>query len=118
MKVVYVAGKYRGANRWEVEDNVHAAEHVGIEVARLGAMPLIPQANTRNFDGTLDDDFWLNGTLELMERCDAVMLVKNWRESAGARAEVARAEYIDLPVFDCFDELDEFINGGRGRDPV
>lgn len=33
MKTVYVAGKYRGANAWEIEQNIRAAEEAGLEIA-------------------------------------------------------------------------------------
>jgi hypothetical protein len=41
----------------------------------------------------------LAGTLELMRRCDAVILVHNWRDSAGSRAEVDEAKRLGIPVF-------------------
>jgi len=103
VKIVYVAGKFRGKTAWEVAENVRAAERVGFEVAKLGAMPLIPHANTSNFDGTLTAEFWLSGTLALMLRCDAVMMVPGWPESQGARLERDTAKTVGLPVFDAGD---------------
>ena len=66
MKVIYIAGPFRGDTSWQIECNVRDAEALGLEVARAGAMPLIPHANTRFFDGELTDDFWLRGTLALL----------------------------------------------------
>lgn len=99
MKVIYIAGKYRGRTPWEVEQNIRAAEDVAARVIQAGMMPLCPHANTRHMEGLADDEFFLAGTLELMRRCDAVVLVPNWRDSEGARAEVAEAERLGLPVF-------------------
>jgi len=99
MKIVYVAGKYRGETVWDIAENVRTAERVGLEVARCGAMPLIPHANTAHFHGIGPDEFWIEGTLELLRRCDAVMVCHNWKDSAGARAEVTEAERLRLPVF-------------------
>jgi hypothetical protein len=99
MKVVYIAGPFRGSNAWEVEKNIREAEEFGFRVAQLRAMPLIPHANTRFFDGTLTGEFWLEGTIELMRRCDAILLLPTWEQSEGARAERKEAERLGLQVF-------------------
>lgn len=111
MKVVYVAGKFRAKTAWGVAENVRAAERVGYEVAAAGAMPLIPHANTAHFDGTMTAEFWLEGTMELLRRCDAVVMVPGWRTSQGAMAEFLHAQELQLPVFqdgDPFDDLEAF----------
>lgn len=100
MKLVYVAGKFRGPTAWDIEQNIRRAELVGMEVARLGAAPLIPHANTRFFHGTLTDEFWLAATIVMLDRCDAVMLVPQWQDSKGTLAEVERAKQRGLPVFE------------------
>ena len=99
MKVVYIAGKYRGKTPWEVEQNIRAAEDVGAKVIAAGHMPLIPHANTRHMEGLADDAFFLAGTMELLRRCDAVLCVSNWRDSVGALAEVKEARRLGLLVF-------------------
>lgn len=99
MKVVYIAGPFRAPTAWGIAENVRAAERAGIEVARLGAMPLIPHANTANFHGELSDQFWLDGTLELLRRCDALLLIDGWVVSSGARKERAEAAELSLPIF-------------------
>ena len=38
-------------------------------------------------DGELPDSFWLEATLELLRRCDLVVMMENWEESTGARGE-------------------------------
>lgn len=99
MKVVYIAGPFRAATRWQVVGNIRRAEQLALQVATIGAMPLCPHTNTANFDGALDDRFLLDGTLELMRRCDAVILVAGWRESAGTKGEIAEANRLQMPVF-------------------
>ena len=99
MKVVYIAGKYRGPNAWAVEQNIRAAEEVAARVWAMGMVALCPHANSRHMEGVASDEHFLAGTLELMRRCDAVLLVPNWRDSDGARKEVAEAERLGLPVF-------------------
>jgi nucleoside 2-deoxyribosyltransferase len=105
MKIVYVAGPFRGATAWEVAENVRIAERAGLAVARVGFMPLIPHANTAHFHGECTDEFWLSGTMELMRRCDAVLVVYGWGSSAGTLAEMAEAERVGIPVFKNIDDL-------------
>lgn len=88
MKVVYVAGRFSAADQWQRARNVRAAETLAFAVAEVGAMPLNPLNNTHNFFGTLTDEFWYAGTLELLRRCDAVILVPGYEGSKGVRAEI------------------------------
>jgi len=99
MKVVYVAGPFTAKTAWDIENNIRRAEELGFEVAKAGAMPLIPHANTRWFHGQCTAEFWYEGTLELLRRCDAIILVKDWDTSKGARGEEAEAKRLGLPVF-------------------
>lgn len=105
-RIIYTAGRYRSATRWGVEQNVRAAEAVAYEVAKLGGFPLCPHTNTRgHFEDLQDAEFWLGGTLELLRRSDAVIMVPGWLESSGARAERDEALRLGLPVFYTLDEL-------------
>lgn len=56
--------------------------------------------NTANFEGAAGDSsenasIWLDGDIAIMRRCDAVVLVGNWVQSSGSKAEIeiARAEW-------------------------
>jgi hypothetical protein len=109
MKAVFIAGPFRGANAWEVERNIRRAEELAFAVAEAGAMPLCPHTNTRFFDGTLTDEFWLEGTMEMMRRCDAVMMVDGWRRSTGATTEHDEAVRARLPVFESISMLDLWL---------
>ena len=59
MKVVYIAGPFRGPNAWEIEQNIRRAESLALEVWRAGAAALCPYTNTRFFQGAAPDDVWL-----------------------------------------------------------
>ena len=110
MKIAYIAGPYRGKTAWEVAQNIRRAEIVGLEVARAGVMPLIPHANTAHFDGELIGSFWIAGTLELMRRCDMMIVLPRSESSVGTQAEIAvwRSEMCDQPVYLMSDDADEF----------
>lgn len=105
LRLVYVAGPFRGPTHWEVEQNIRRAEALALEVWRLGAACICPHTNTRFFDGAADDRVWLDGDLEILRRCDAVMLTPDWPRSAGARAEVEAAREWGLRVFETVDAL-------------
>lgn len=101
MKVVFISGAYTADTSWLVTQNIRAAEVAGLEVARLGAMPLIPHSNTGHFDGELTGTFWLKGCIELLKRSDAVYIF-NLRDliySSGTKGEVFEAEKRKIPVF-------------------
>jgi hypothetical protein len=100
MKVIYVAGPYRAGTERGVLNNIRNAEAVAIEVWRAGFVALTPHLNTRLFGGICSDDVWLNGALELMQRCDGVILVPGWEKSSGTIAEIEKAKNLNIPVFE------------------
>lgn len=95
--LAYIAGKYRGKTAWDVEQNIRQAEQLGFGVTEW-FIPVIVHSMFRYFNGTQTDEFWLEGTLEIMRRCDIVVLCSNWETSAGSRAEKAEAERLGMPV--------------------
>jgi nucleoside 2-deoxyribosyltransferase len=101
MKVAYVAGPFRAPNAWEIEQNIRRAEEVALEVWRTpGWCAICPHTNTRFFQGAAPDKIWLEGDLEILRRCDAIVLTKNWQKSSGTRAEVKLALTLGIPIFD------------------
>ncbi len=109
--LVYVAGPYRASNAWLVEQNIRRAEAVAIQVAEVGCYPITPHTNTRGYfeHAQPDADFWLQATLELMRRCDAVLMMPNWRESSGAIGEFNEAVRMGKPTLYTLDELQAWL---------
>lgn len=105
MILVYIAGRYRGPTAWDVEQNIRRAEEMGLQVAALGAAPVIPHANNRYFHGTFTDEFWLAATLAMLDVCGAVMLVPGWEGSVGTGDEIDRAKVRGIPVFERIRDL-------------
>lgn len=99
MPVVYIAGPFRAPDAWQREQNIRRAEELALRVWRLGAVALCPHMNTRHFDGAAPDDVFLQGDLELLRRCDAVVCTVDWVLSTGARVEVDEAHRLGIPVF-------------------
>jgi len=101
MRLIYCAGAFSAPTREGIDANIARAIDVGLEVAALGHMPIIPHANTGDprFMAAQRHEFWIEGTLELMTRCDAVVLVPGHEESPGTRGEIAEARRLGIPVF-------------------
>lgn len=99
MKVIYVAGPYRAETPWQVEQNVRRAEGYALGIAQLGAMPLCPHTMARFFDGQCDDQFWLDGTAELLKRCDAMFVVPYIGQSVGTESEIEIAQAMSMHRF-------------------
>lgn len=107
--LVYIAGPYRAPTTWGVQKNIHNARLWGVVVAKAGAYPMIPHSNTAHFDGAVEgDEFWLQGTLEMMRRCDGVILIDGWDRSTGAIAEELQARRLGIPRL----EVDMWSNRG------
>lgn len=98
MKLAYVAGPYRAKTPLDILKNVHAAGEVALKYWRLGYAVICPHKNTALFDGQADDDVWLKGDIEMLRRCDVVVMMANWRESRGATAEHAIAIAHNIPI--------------------
>jgi len=101
VKLIYIAGPYRAADRQAIARNITAAREIAVHAAGEGWFPVCPHLNTAHMEEELDypDEYWLAGTMALMERCAAVVLVPGWQNSAGTLAEVARAKQLGIPVF-------------------
>jgi len=60
--------------------------------------------NTKDLGGALrrdpEDDFegWLERDLEILSRCDAIFMLKGWKQSRGAKREYARAKELGLEI--------------------
>lgn len=109
MKVVYVAGPFRGVNAWEIENNVRLAENLALEVWKLGAAAICPHTNTRFFHGAAPDEVWLEGDLAILAKCDAIVMTHTWRRSKGATAEYHYAIKHGIPVFAGIDALAQWL---------
>lgn len=110
MKVIYVAGPFRGAHHWEIAENIRNAERLALAVWRLGAAAICPHANTAHFQNAAPDAVWLTGDLEILKRCDGVIVTSDWERSTGARAEVRYADSHDIPVFFSEKSLAAWLN--------
>lgn len=119
MKLIYIAGPYRpytnayGALVDTAQNISHAeitAVHLVDTLGHLGLFPVVPHLNTRDFENQVkknDDQYFLGGTMAMLERCDAVLLTMPDADvvSTGTKAEVHRAHQLGIQVYRSFDAL-------------
>ena len=106
MKVVYVAGAFDSPDGcWGRTLNCRKAEHLALEVWQAGLVAICPHLNTRNFTGACEREVWIKGDLEILRRCDAVLLVPGFENSQGTLAEVKEAQRLEIPIFYTVDDL-------------
>ena len=117
MKLVCIAGPFRDHytgpdgryNFWKQDQNVNDAAGIALKVWAMGAAVICPHLNTRPFQGALTDDVWLNGDLEMIRRCDYLVLIPGWEGSEGTCNEKAFAHGSGLIVF----EWDSILHDAR-----
>lgn len=95
--LIYIAGPFRGPTPLDVRRNVEAARDVGLRVAACGGFPIIPHCLTGEFDKQLTEEFWVNGHMELLSRCDGLVVLATWERSQGARQELEWAVVNGMP---------------------
>lgn len=119
MKLIYIAGPYRPYTNAhgalvDTAHNISIAEmtavHLVDALGHLGLFPVVPHLNTRDFENQVkqnNDQYFLDGTMAMLERCDAVLLtMPNADEvSSGTKAEVHRAYQLGIQVYRSFDSL-------------
>lgn len=104
MKLAYIAGKYTGATREDVQRNINDAEAVGKAVLQKGMVPIIPHRITGHWE--TDPQFahmghhdWMNNVcIPMLERCDVVVMCQGWQESKGAVQEHQHASIRNMPI--------------------
>ena len=106
MKLVYVAGPYRGKsrnkliNKLQVIRNIIEARMVARDLWKQGYAVICPHSNTALFDGSVPDETVLKGDIEILSKCDLVVLIKNWYKSSGTKDEIEFAKYVGISVYE------------------
>lgn len=99
IRQVYVAGKYTAETRTQEVQNISRALAAGCSLAAAGWHPIVPHVSgSHRVDWeTAMSRYFL--TIRGMDpKQDALVLLPGWEDSRGARAEVALAEELGLPV--------------------
>lgn len=106
--LVYIAGPYRAPTESGVFENIMRARQAAIEVWRAGGTALCPHLNTAFFGGLMPDEVWLEGDLEMLRRCDGIMMLPGWPGSAGASKERSFAMNNGIGLFEHYDPFSDW----------
>ncbi len=113
---VYVAGPFRGATPWDIEVNVRRAEDLGLRIAKMGAVPVIPHAMYRYFHASLPDEFWIEATISLLHTCQAMVIdlpYEKVAKSIGTMGEIDDCLKLGRPIFYDADVMENDLEGLR-----
>ncbi len=99
MKLIYIAGPYYASSHWETCVNIRIAETMAVWVWRHHAVGICPHKNSAHFSGVVPECDFLNGYVSLLERCDALFLLKGWETSTGSKVELSVARNLNIPTF-------------------
>ena len=98
MRVAYIAGPYRSDTPSGIYKNIQNARAIALYYWGLGYAVICPHMNTALFDGAQDDSVWMNGYIEIVKRCDVIVMTGDWRKSDGSIKELNTAEAAGLEV--------------------
>jgi len=103
MKIIYVAGKYTAKTRNDIAENIKKAEDASVSLLKQGWGVFTPHKNTSHYEQYEDEDLtyetWIELGLEMLSRCDAIFMLRNWKDSKGACRERELAASLEMPIF-------------------
>lgn len=109
--IVYTAGPYRDRDgAYAVQQNIRQAEEVALQLWRAGYTVICPHKNTAMFDGAIPEDAILCGYLEVVQRCDLVVMLPGWELSEGSILEKQIADSEGIPVYEWPDHTVYLLN--------
>lgn len=95
--LVYVAGPYAG----DTDRNIEQAAQIAAQLWELGHAVICPHTNTAHFEKRCKVAYeqWIAGDLNMIARCDALVLTPDGHTSHGVQMERAYAESLGIPVY-------------------
>lgn len=98
--VVYLAGPYRGDTEIAKALNIEHTRRVATKLWALGYVVLCPHLNSGGLEHYVDEESVLmRGAVELMLRCDRVVLMPGWARSTGTKMELTVAHKRGMEVW-------------------
>ena len=108
--VIYVSGKITDTCLERELANIDIASSFGKQVAILGHSPIVPHTNCA-LDWNLPYERYMEIDLEILARCDAILMLPNWTTSKGAKRELELAKRLKKLIFMGIEELRRYNHG-------
>ncbi len=103
MPRIYLAGKYSADNIMDVLKNIRVGIHSAAGLMADGYNVFCPfldfQLALTGLSARLKKEDFQRNSMAWVEVSDAVYVMPGWETSRGVKAEIERAEALDIPVF-------------------
>lgn len=103
MSLIYISGPYtkNEVNGKTQEENINQARKISCELMEIGHFCHCPHLNTAYFEDhcNLTYDQYIAGDLNLLSRCDIIVMTEDWESSKGAKIERDHAIRLGIPVY-------------------
>jgi len=88
-KTVYIAGPYRADTEEQIQQNIEHAKHAAIRLIKMGYAVHCPHMNTAGMhtDSEITVDDWMSQSLSILDKMDAIYMLRGWANSEGAKME-------------------------------
>jgi len=95
--------------------NIVRARRVAIKIWKLGGTAICPHLNTALFnEEKVNYHDYLDGDINIMLRCDVLVLMEKWEESFGTAYEVGQANIHGMTII-LEDEVGKYIEFEKGK---
>jgi len=110
--VIYISGPYSG----NIDANIQKARELAIKTWEAGYMVFTPHLNTFHFERDCKCAYedYINGDIEMVNRCNAMLMTDNWKDSKGAITEHDYAKGYGIPVFYSLKEMEDHYAKNQG----
>jgi nucleoside 2-deoxyribosyltransferase len=101
MKLIYIAGPFSNDDNLRIEVNILKAKKAMRELLKKGWAVICPHANTAGFqhENEIEDSIYYSADLEMLKRCDAVFMLKDWKHSHGAVNEHLISKQNNISIY-------------------
>jgi len=106
MKLIFVSAPYTAdGSRSGIEDNIARAEAISISLINEGWSVITPPKNTAHYERYepllqgKGYKFWLEFYIEILRRCDAIIMCSGWKDSTGCKGEYKYAMENGITIF-------------------
>ena len=80
--------------------NIRHAESYAKEYIKQGYAVICPHKNTAHFEGLVPYRDFIAADIEILSRCDAIVMIPGWKNSTGAKIEFLFAFFCGLEIIE------------------